>query len=110
MTVTPESDTTPAVPELIDSEAVVGSFTGFDEIAIAHTFRVDFTELAPSTTMRAIVFVVKRREGMKDGEAFKFVMNARLDAISALFVQPVLAPTEAELAEEEDREKDESSS
>src|SRR5690349_19158582 len=43
----------------------IGSFTGWDEVAIANTFRRDFGDLPSGMTGRAAVFVLlRRRDGL----------------------------------------------
>ena len=54
------------------AEEVFDSLTGFDEIAIAHHFGSTVADLAENDTSmfgRALVFIVKRREGATDDEA-----------------------------------------
>lgn len=54
------------------AEEAFDSLTGFDELAIAAQFGRTVTQLAeqdPTMFGRALVFVVKRRDGASDGEA-----------------------------------------
>jgi hypothetical protein len=69
-------------------EEAMESLTGWDEIAIEKAFGEDITSLLvgkPTMSMRALVFVDKRREGMKDGEAKSFAMEMKLQDAQAWF-------------------------
>lgn len=65
------------------------SLDWFDEIAIKGVFRLDSTNLASeygaAGLQRAVWFVLKRREGMDDGEAFRFVSKATGGQVRAAF-------------------------
>jgi len=63
------------------AEEVFDSITGFDEIAISTHFGrtiQDLAETEPSMFGRALVFVVKRREGLEDAEARKAALTMTL--------------------------------
>lgn len=80
--------TTPTKPKPeLTSTDVLESLTGFDELAIAQAFGKPLEELINTTSMfgRALVFALKRREGMKDPEARKHVMELRIGEIDAHF-------------------------
>ena len=72
-TMTPE---TGRRSELTPSEMFL-TLNGFDEIAIAQRFGVDVSEMTktPGMFVRALIFVSERRDGVKDGEAFKAAME-----------------------------------
>lgn len=76
--------------DLIDSEEVFRSMTGFEEIAVEQCFRRRVRSLAEDETMlmRAIMFVVRKREGMADPDAFRSTMLDRLDDLTARFKKP----------------------
>lgn len=71
-------------PHLADT---LDSVTGYDEIAITQAFGRYFGVLVDDPTMlaRALIFVLKRREGMKDAEAKKFVMELRVGQVNDWF-------------------------
>ena len=68
----------------IDPEAMFKSLNGFEEIAIAEVFRTP-EEGDPVPLMRALLFVEAKRDGAKSGEAFRSVMNMRVDDVVARF-------------------------
>lgn len=73
----------------LSMEEAVESLTGFDEIAIEGAFGADVTTLLtekPTKAARALLFVMKRREGMKDPEARKAVMEMRLGDVQSYFI------------------------
>ena len=53
------------------------SLNGYDELAIAKFFGADYTELEgrPITVLRALIFVLERRGGAKDTDAYKAAMT-----------------------------------
>lgn len=68
---------------------VMESLNGFDEIAIEQAFGAPITDLLetkPTTGARALLFVIRRRDGMKDNEARKAVMEMRLGDVQGYFV------------------------
>lgn len=67
---------------------VTESLTGFDEIAIEQAFGAGIADLLDSkatTAARALLFVLRRRAGMKDNEARKAVMEMRLGDVQDEF-------------------------
>lgn len=63
--------------EMTLNEAVE-SLNGFDEIAIEKRFGGDITSLLTNHAIRAVratVFVLRRRDGLKDDEAYKASME-----------------------------------
>lgn len=93
MTDSPENVSLPLASE------TVNSFTGFDEIAIARYFQKDMSELPATTSMRAMLFVLKRREGTKDSDAYKFVMSMPLGEVTGSFADE---PSEDNLEESDE--------
>jgi hypothetical protein len=75
--------------ELIDPDEIARSLTGFEEIAIENMFRKAVHVLADDGTamMRALLFVLEKRDGMADVDAFRKVMLMRLDDVVARFAQ-----------------------
>lgn len=74
---------------------VFESLTGFDEIAIAQKFGTDVTVLAdtkPTMFMRALVYVLKRRDGMTDAEAKNAAMGLTLKAAEGYFADDAADP------------------
>jgi hypothetical protein len=66
-------------------DEIAGSLTGFDEIAIQQMFRGDMSDLSPTMTARALVFVLKRREGLSDKDAYSAVMHLPLGEVNDSF-------------------------
>lgn len=74
--------------QLMGMEEFLDSLTGFDEIAIEKAFGADITSLLTkqaTMSMRALVFVARRRDGLSDAEARKSVMEAPLSEVKAFF-------------------------
>lgn len=79
---TPDEDTRPRTGE------VTASLNGFDEIAISKAFGADIMDLQqakPMSFLRALVFVLKRREGMKDGEAKNAALTLTIREVNDTF-------------------------
>jgi hypothetical protein len=72
----------------IDPQEMVDSVTGFDEMAIIRAFGQPLDSLTGTLTLRALVFLVERRGGMKDIDAYQSVMAPRADVITDRFVVP----------------------
>lgn len=85
----------------LSPSAMVGSMTGFDEVAVAKAFGQPIEELRPRPFMflRALAFVHERRAGRKDPDAYRTVMELGTDAVSAYF-----PPEEDPLAGEDSEE------
>ena len=66
-------------------EDVYRSISGFDDIAIESMFRKELADLSPVKTTRALVFTLKRREGLDDAAAFKAVMDMGLGDLNDTF-------------------------
>jgi hypothetical protein len=73
--------------EKLTAEEAAESLTGFDEIAIEQMFRKDISDLSGTMSMRAIMFVLYRRNGQSDSDAFRAVMAAPLKEIQAGFAE-----------------------
>jgi hypothetical protein len=72
-------------------EDVAQSLTGFDEIAIAQQFGRTVTDLGQNdATMfaRALVFIIKRRDGATDEEAKNAALEMSLKDSAAVFATP----------------------
>lgn len=80
------TETAPATtPEPVDAEAMVSSLSGFDELAIAARFKAELGELSQTMMMRALAFVIYRRDGKDDAEAYGAAMRATLGEVKGLF-------------------------
>lgn len=72
------------------AEDVLDSLSGFDEIAIATAFGHTVAVLVQdhqSTFARALVFILKRRDGLSDVEAYQASMEMPLKAVLAYFAE-----------------------
>lgn len=76
-------DTAP--PEKMTGQEVANSLTGFDEIAIKQAFGLSLDALDPITVARACGFVLNRRAGQSDRDAYQAVMAMPQRDLSALF-------------------------
>jgi len=54
---------------------LVRSMTGFEDLAVASAFGKQFDQMSGTFCIRALVFVTKRREGLKDRDAYRMVMS-----------------------------------
>ena len=66
-------------------EDVLESFDGWDEVAIAQQFGKDWTDLAGTQLGRAAAFVLRRRGGVHDGEAYRLAMGLTVRALKETF-------------------------
>lgn len=73
-------------PTMTSSE-VLASLTGYDELAIEQHFGKPIEGMTgtPSKFGRALVFVLKRREGLNDGQAKKYVLELTMGAVDDHF-------------------------
>lgn len=72
----------------LTAEEVFDSLTGFDEIAIAQHFGRTVSELAAhdqSMFGRALVFVLKRRDGANDDDARNQALSLSMKEFTAFF-------------------------
>lgn len=85
------------------------SLTGFDEVAITKFFGVEYTELEdrPMMFLRTLMFIVERRGGTKDSEAYKAAMNATTREVSDYFPDDPTETASADLTDDERDEADE---
>lgn len=100
-----ETTETPDKPTTAD---VMASLNGFDEIAIAKHFGADVTDLKhrPFMFLRSLIFVLKRRDGLKDGDAKTFVLNLTLADVNEYFGDEGDQPEGADLAADVDEDAD----
>lgn len=66
-------------------EDTVRSVTGFDDIAVERMFGKELTDLSPVRLTRALVFVLKRRDGMNDADAFRACMEMGIGEVDGEF-------------------------
>lgn len=87
--------------EKITASEMVQSLTGFEELAIEHHMRIDpYADGAtkPMSVMRALVFVLRKREGMKDTDARQAALSLPMGQLQGLFAEetPELDPENPE--------------
>lgn len=68
------------------------SVNGFDDIAVEQKFGKELSDLSPVKTTRALVFVLKRRDGSSDADAFRAVMEMGLGDLNECFSDGEAAP------------------
>lgn len=88
-------------PEKMSATEMVQSLTGFEEVAIERHMGMDpyaDAERKPMGVMRALVFVLRKREGMKDSEAREAAMSLPMGELQDLFAEetPELDPENPE--------------
>lgn len=71
--------------EKLRASEVVYSLTGFDQLAIAKAFGCSFDDLDAGLTTYALVFVLNRRDGMKDRDAYDTAMHLPMRAVTDRF-------------------------
>jgi len=74
------------VTDKIDASELANSFTGFDEIAIRQRFGASAEDLSSTMLTRAVMFIIHRRDGAKDSDAYRSAMNLTLGELGDLFV------------------------
>lgn len=62
-------------------ETAMRSITGFDEIAIEQAFGSSFSDLSPTMTTRSVIFVLERRRGSTDAQAYQTAMRLGLGQV-----------------------------
>lgn len=74
--------------ELLDPEALTRSLNGFEEMVIEQHFRAPVHVLMQKGTpgMRALLFVLAKRDGAADVDAFRTVMLLPLEDVVSRFV------------------------
>lgn len=92
---TSKAKTTPEVeqtPTRMSADEVLGSLTGFDEIAIAKKFGgevLDLMETRPLTGLRALLYIQQRRELTTPHTKQSAVDQAAYDAVMGMTVMQV---------------------
>ncbi|GAB3990119.1 hypothetical protein [Nocardioides marmoraquaticus] len=81
----PASLATPATSAKLTGQEVANSLTGFDEIAIKQAFGNSLDQLDPITVARACGFVLMRRSGQGDRDAYHSVMSMTQGSLQDLF-------------------------
>lgn len=79
--------TSPSTSGMSVSE-VLDSVTGHDEIAVDNAFQIDLytgNKAKPMKLPRALVFVLKRREGLDDHAAKEFALGLTVKDLDAYF-------------------------
>lgn len=74
----------------ITASEMVQSLTGFEELAIEHHMKIDpYADGArkPLSVMRALVFVLRKREGLKDHEARQAAMGMPMSEVQGFFAE-----------------------
>ncbi len=75
------------MPSTETATDVALSLNGFDELAIAKYFNADVTQMEdrPVLFLRALIFVVERKAGAKDTDAYKTAMTFTQTEAAAYF-------------------------
>lgn len=76
----------------ISASEMIQSLTGFEELAIEKNMGVDpyaDGERKPMAVMRALVFVVRKREGLGDRDARQAAMGMPMGELQGLFADEV---------------------
>lgn len=87
-------------------EEISESLNYFDEIAITKHFGQEWTDLSSTITLRALAFILERRNGLTDKDAFHKVTHMRLADVNDYFTfdHADAQPPEAELEDDLDDE------
>ena len=90
----------------LDPERLFRSVNGFELIAVEQCFRKRMKDLADDELqlMLALMFVVRKREGMADADAFRTTMTEPIDDVTGRFARPAEEPEDPDLTRERDRE------
>jgi hypothetical protein len=78
-----EADVAPL--EKVGLEETTESFNGYDEIAITQSFGTRLEDMGALMSMRAAVFIVLRRSGLRDIDAYKRVMETSMKGVQDHF-------------------------
>lgn len=91
---------------LLDPERLFRSLNGFELIAVEQCFRRRMTALADDEIqlMLALMFIVRKREGMADLDAFRTTMTEPIEDVTARFSRPADEPQDPDLIAARDRE------
>lgn len=65
------------------------SLNGFDEIAIEKAFGKELDDLSGRATLRALIFVVEKRNGVTDKDAKAIAMGIPIRELDDHFAKPV---------------------
>jgi hypothetical protein len=90
------------------AEEIFDSLTGFDEMAITQHFGRTIGDLASndeSMFSRALLFTVKRREGLADDDARNFALGMTLGENIAYFADTTEKDAEEEAGKDEQPEE-----
>jgi hypothetical protein len=93
--------------DLLDADALFRGLNGFDQIAIEQHFRTKLKTFAEDgfALMRPLLFIVEKRAGLADADAFRKVMLLPLEDVTGRFRRPDDADDEdPSLREEQDRQ------
>jgi hypothetical protein len=73
----------------LTAEEVTDSINGYDEIAIKRAFGTDLYTLReePMSFLRALIFIVERRTGKKDPQAYEAAMSLVLSGVHGYFAE-----------------------
>lgn len=93
-------------------DTMVKSLTGFDEIAIEQAFHADLADVMESSgkVLRALIFVMKKREGLSDHDAFLYAMNVKRGDVDGHFTLSTEVDDEGKAPEPDSTENGPSSS
>jgi hypothetical protein len=64
---------------------VQNTLNGFDEIAIEKAFGAEYDDLNGRNTLRALIFTMKRRDGLDDIKARKAALEVPMDQLVGHF-------------------------
>lgn len=78
----------------ITVEECTKSLTGYDELAIQRVFGKGLGELTGTMVPRSLMFVMSRREGAKDPDAYRMAMECPLGDLEDAFEDPAVLDEE----------------
>lgn len=84
----------------ITAKETLESLNGFDEIAIEKAFGKEFDDLGGRATVRALIFIQRKRAGDNDKDAKTFALSVPMGQLDDHFAKP------AEEVDEDDPETD----
>lgn len=71
-------------PTVVETQ---NSLNGFDELAIEKAFGAEYDDLNGRNVLRALIFTLKRREGLDDIKARKVVLEIPMDQLVTHFAE-----------------------
>lgn len=89
----------PTTPTMTATETLE-SLTGFDEIAIEKAFGREFDDLGGRATVRALIFIQRKRAGDSDKDAKNYALEVAIGKLDDHFAAP------AEEVDDDDPETD----